>query len=141
MNNITSPTANNPHKEINYQRSALESTISLPIADPSKHSTFLLQKQLYDEMHPVSDDTMDISDDETIVIEKLAPNMNSVSMTMMFKTPGKEEVIDDDDAPIEAILKINEILKALKNKVPYRIGPYKNIKSWKLSAIQTQQIY
>ena len=46
---------------------------------------------------------MDISDDETVITEKLPTKMNIVGMTMLFKTPGETEGIDDDDTPIEAI--------------------------------------
>ena len=57
--------------------------------------------------------------------------MNSVQMTIMFKTPGEKEGVDNDDAPIEAILKMNEMIKALTNKLHCKIRPCKNIKSWK----------
>ena len=44
-----------------------------------------------------------MSDDEKITTEKLPTKMNSVQMKIMFKTPGENKGIDDDDAPIEEI--------------------------------------
>ena len=45
INPTTSPTTNTPHIEVTDYCTALENTISVPIVNPSKHSTFLLQKQ------------------------------------------------------------------------------------------------
>ena len=46
-------------------------------------------------------------------------------MTMMFVIPSKEEGVDDDEAPTEAIKKINLLLKTVINKIPnIRIGPW-----------------
>ena len=45
-------------------------------------------------------------------------------MRMMVKIPSKKEVISDDDAPLEAIRKIKEMLKALTNRIPVKIGPW-----------------
>ena len=89
MNSITSPIKNNPLKKINDYYSALKSTISVPIVDPSKYSTLLLKKQLHDETHPSSNDKMDILDNETVITEKLTPKMNSIRIIMMFKISGK----------------------------------------------------
>ena len=70
--------------------SAHESAISVHIVDPSKHVIFLLQKQLYDEVHPAFEDSMDILADETVVTETLSLKMNSVQMTMILKTQGRK---------------------------------------------------
>ena len=48
---------------------------------------------------------MDISDDETVIAEKLPTGINSVRMTVMLKNLGEKKGIDNDDAPIEAITK------------------------------------
>lgn len=46
-------------------------------------------------------------------------------MAMMFVVPSKEDGIDDGDAPIEAIKKINLMVKTVINKIPgIRIGPW-----------------
>ena len=45
-------------------------------------------------------------------------------MTMMFKIPSKQDGCDDDDVPLVAILKINEILKLLTNKLSCQVGPW-----------------
>ena len=85
----TSPTTNISHIEIKDYCSSLESTISVPMVDLSKHSAFLLQKQLHDEIQLASEDNMNISNDETVFIEKLPTKINIVRMIMMFKTPGE----------------------------------------------------
>ena len=103
MNPTTSPTKKTPHIEVKDHCTALVSNISVSLVDPSKQSTFLLQKQLHYEIQAASEDNMDISDDETVITEKLLTKMNSVRMTMVSKTPGEKKGIDNDDAPIEAI--------------------------------------
>ena len=46
-------------------------------------------------------------------------------MTMMFVILSKEEGIDDGNAPIEVIKKVNLMLKTLINKIPgIRIGTW-----------------
>ena len=105
MNPTTSPIKKTLHIEDKKYCTALESTISVPIVDPSKHSTFLLQKQLHDEIKPAFEDNIDISDDETVITKKISTKMNSVQMTMMFKSPGEKKGIDNDDAFIKAIKK------------------------------------
>ena len=122
MNLTTSPTKNLPHIKLN---------IIVPLVDSSKHSTFLIQKQLHDEIQPKSKENMDISYDDTVITENLPTKMNSVWMTMMLKTLGEKEGIDNDDAPIEAAKKMNEMIKTLTNKLPCKIGPWRSIKSWK----------
>ena len=55
-------------------------------------------------------------------------------MTMMFKVPSKKDGCSDKDAPIAAIQKMNEMLKALSNKLPCRVGPWldTNLKNGKI---------
>ena len=67
------------------------------------------------------DDTVE----ETNISQEIA-SYDSVRMTMMFKIPGKKEGYDDDDAPLLAIKKMNEMLKALTNKLPCFVGPWKS---------------
>ena len=43
---------------------------------------------------------------------------------MMVKIPSKKEGISDNGAPLETIRKINNMLKALTNKIPVNIGPW-----------------
>ena len=45
-------------------------------------------------------------------------------MMMMFTIPSKKDGCDDNDASLVAISTINEMLKALMNKLPCRIGPW-----------------
>ena len=45
-------------------------------------------------------------------------------MRMMIKILSKKQDISDDDAPFEAIKNINEMIKALTNKLPVKIGPW-----------------
>ena len=46
---------------------------------------------------------------------------NRVRMRRMIQIPSKKQVINDDNAPLEAIKKINEMIKALTNKIPVKI--------------------
>ena len=45
-------------------------------------------------------------------------------MRMMVKIPSKKEGISVNNAPLEAIRKINDMFKALTNKIPVKIGPW-----------------
>ena len=79
-------------------------------------STFLLQKELYE-----------YGDDSSTVSQSNSSHpkfRNSIRMTMMFKIPSKKEGCSDKEAPIVAIQKMNEMLKALSNKLPCRVGPW-----------------
>ena len=75
MNHITSPTKKTPHIEVKDYSTALESTISVPIVYPSKHSTFLLQKQLHDKIQPASEDNIDILDDKRVITKNYQPRL------------------------------------------------------------------
>ena len=103
---------------------ALKTSIDTPFTDHALRSTFLIQKEIYDTS------PADINDDDTIVEDNTTTQdvstYQSVRMTMMFKIPGKKEGCDDDDAPLIAIQKMNEMVKALTNKLPCFVGPWKN---------------
>ena len=79
-------------------------------------STFLLQKELYE----YGDDSSTVSQSNS----SHSKFRNSIRMTMMFKIPSKKEGCSDKEAPIVAIQKMNEMLKALSNKLPCRVGPW-----------------
>ena len=111
------PPPDTPYKD------ALTDSIDKPMTDPSQRSTFLIQKEIYDAVE------LDFPDDDTIGDDNTTQDVSSyksLRMTMMFKLPGKEEGCDDDDAPLIAIQKMNDMIKALTNKLPCFVGPWKN---------------
>ena len=49
----------------------------------------------------------------------------SWDMSLMVKVPGTDKGIDKEEAPIEAIRKINLMIKSLINKIPsVKLGPW-----------------
>ena len=50
---------------------------------------------------------------------------HSIRTTLMYKLPEKREVLDDEHPSIMGIHKMNDMLKALSNKLPCRVGPWK----------------
>ena len=54
---------------------------------------------------------------------------------MMFTIPGLDKGIDENEAPLEAIRKINAMLHSLTNKVPsFIFGPWSGIITKKIVA-------
>ena len=48
-------------------------------------------------------------------------------MSMMITVPGNNKGIDEDEAPLEAIRKMNLMIKSLINKIPsIKLGPWLN---------------
>ena len=109
-------------QKMNDMIKALTETIDKPMTDPSQRSTFHIQKEIYDAVE------LDFPDDDTVGEDNTTQDVSkykSLRMTMMFKIPGKEDGCDDDDAPIVAIQKMNDMIKALTNKLPCFVGPWK----------------
>ena len=115
------PTRNSTPLEASFSR-----ILQTDSAQNSSKSTFILQKENYER----SDDTSTISQNNF----SNPKFCNSIRMTMMFKVPSKKDGCSDKDAPIAAIQKMNEMLKALSNKLPCRVGPWldTNLKNGKL---------
>ena len=90
-----------------------------PMLDPTSRSTFLLNKEIYERKSTSDDDAT--TDKGNTTATKYC---NSVRMTMMLKLPTKKMGCTDEEAPIIAIQKMNEMIKALANKLPCRIGPW-----------------
>lgn len=62
-----------------------------------------------------------IYDDDTVDHAKLC---NDARLIMIFMVPGKEKGIDEKEAPLEAIRRMNAMIKSLINKLPsIRLGP------------------
>ena len=121
--NSAKPLDSAPEPTTNYKK-ALTATIDTPMTDPSNRSTFIIQKEICDHN---SDVATGIDDDSTVELDNQQPTtdfVNSVRMTMMFKLPGKKEGCSDEEAPTIAIQRMNEMLKALTNKLPCRVGPW-----------------
>eukprot|EP00555_Chaetoceros_dichaeta_P000547 CAMPEP_0198276746 /NCGR_PEP_ID=MMETSP1447-20131203/65472_1 /TAXON_ID=420782 /ORGANISM="Chaetoceros dichaeta, Strain CCMP1751" /LENGTH=257 /DNA_ID=CAMNT_0043971709 /DNA_START=2739 /DNA_END=3509 /DNA_ORIENTATION=+ len=116
----TSPTSQTQDK-YPYKTAVNKSPTSQTIKSPLR-TTFILQKEICDK----SKDSIDISDDVTIngSSDRNILFPNNVRMTMMFKIPDKQEGCTEKDAPLVAIKKINEMLSALTNKLPCRVGPW-----------------
>ena len=92
------------------------------ISNVPRLSSFTLAKSLYDKSKVVEDSVG--SDD--ITVEQGFPSQ-SQRMSVMISVPDKD--VDEDDAPFEAIKKLNNMISCLINKVPsVRIGPWNNDK-------------
>ena len=57
---------------------------------------------------------------------------HSIRTTLMYKLPDKKELLDDESPAIIGIQKMNEMLKALSNKLPCCVGPWKLNKNTQL---------
>ena len=80
-------------------------------------STFHLLKMVSSKFNK------EICDDDTVEHEKLN---NDTRLTMMFMVPGEDKGIDEEEAPLEAIRRMNAMIKSLINKLPsIRLGPWK----------------
>ena len=92
------------------------------VSNVPRLSSFTLAKSLYDKSKVVEDSVG--SDD--ITVEHGLPSQ-SQRMSVMISVPDKD--VDEDDAPFEAIKKLNNMISCLINKVPsVRIGPWNNDK-------------
>ena len=101
-------------------KSVLESTINTPMTDRLPRSTFLIQKELC-ETKSLPDDDSTVANDNCAVSEY----PNNIRTTMMYKLPSKSGDISEEDAPFLSIQKMNQMIKALTNKLPCKIGPWK----------------
>ena len=59
-------------------------------------------------------------------------------MRMMIKIPINKQGISDDNAPLDAIKKINELIIALTNKLPVKIGPWQYSAKSKINPISSE---
>ena len=101
-------------------KSTLLDTINTPMTDPTRQSTFLIQKRICEPKIMSCDDSTAKHDNFTI---KDFPD--SVRTTMMYKLPEKKDVLEEEHPSIITIHKMNEMLKALTNKTSCRVGPWK----------------
>ena len=90
------------------------------MTNPIRQSTFLIQKRIC-EIKIISCDNSTAEHDN--FQHKDYPNL--VRTTMMYKLPGQKDVLDEENPSIIGIKKMNEMLKALTNKVFCRVGPWK----------------
>ena len=100
-------------------KSVLVNTINTPMTDRLTKSTFLIQKDLCETKS--LDDDMTVGKDNFSVTEY----PNSIRTTMMYKLPAKSGDITEEDAPFLSIRKMNQMIKALTNKLPCKLGPWK----------------
>ena len=101
-------------------KTTLLDTLDTPMTDPAKQSTFLIQKSICEPKMIACDDSTAEHDN---FLNKDFPY--SVRTTLMYKLPEKKEVLDDEHPSIIGINKMNDMLKALSNKLPCRVGPWK----------------
>ena len=93
-------------------------TTHILISNAPHSSSFTLAKSLYNKSKEADDSVG--SDD--ITVEQGFPSQRQ-RMSIMISVPEKD--IDEDDAPIEAIKKLNNMISCLINKVSsVRIGPW-----------------
>ena len=102
-------------------KSVLSDTIEVEMIDPRKKSTFLIQKDLCEKEFFLDDDDSTVGNDNSATSEF----PNSVRLTMMYKLPTKTGDYCEEDAPIISIQIMNQMIKALTNKVHCRVGPWK----------------
>ena len=62
--------------------------------------------------------SIDNSDSATVVLGSKAKCSGKIRMSMMIAIPGANKGIDEDEAPLEAIRKMNNMVKSLINKIP-----------------------
>ena len=101
-------------------KSVLKNSINTLMTDHLSQSTFLIQKELC-ETKSLPDDDSTVANDNCAVSE--CPN--NIRTTMMYKLPSKSGDISEEDAPFLSIQKMNQMIKALTNKLPCKIGPWK----------------
>ena len=101
-------------------KSVLVKTIDTPMTDCLTRSTFLIQKEL-GESKSIQEDDSTVEKDNFSVSEF----PNSVRTTMMYKMPTKTGDFTDEDGPLFSIRKMNQMVKALTNKLPCKLGPWK----------------
>ena len=101
-------------------KSVLIDTLDTPMTDRLARSTFLIQKELSEVKNIPEDDSTVEKDNFTI-----SEFPYSVRTTMMFKLPPKTGDTTEEDGPISSIRKMNQMVKALTNKLPCRLGPWK----------------
>ena len=102
-------------------KSVLSDTIEVEMIDPREKSTFLIQKDLCEKEFFLDDDDSTVGNDNSATSEF----PNSVRLTMMYKLPTKTGNYCEEDAPIISIQIMNQMIKALTNKVHCRVGPWK----------------
>jgi hypothetical protein len=102
-------------------KSVLSDTIEVEMIDPREKSTFLIQKDLCEKELFLDDDDLTVGNDNSATSEF----PNSVRLTMMYKRPTKTGDYCEEDAPIISIQIMNQMIKALTNKVHCRVGPWK----------------
>lgn len=118
-------------------KTVLLETSDKEISDGTNQSTFLLHKSIYDSGQ-LKQQEEDFPDDLTSCANNSPSLHNRIRMRMMIKIPSKKQGISDDDAPFEAIKKINEMLKALTNKLPVKVGPWKYNSLSKIKPMQSE---
>ena len=97
----------------------------LPVVEKPLSTSFHLLKKLHDKGITRTNCCVDFADDDTVCQGSETLDYDMVRTTMMFVVPSKEDGIDDNDAPFEAIKKINLMLKTVITKIPgIRIGPW-----------------
>ena len=120
--NETVKSAEKPPETLTYKSALMED--EMPMIDPTKLSTFLLQKKIHAAHHKP---TFLDNDEDTVTHENsnsLDEFSNSTRMTMMFRLPNKKDGCSEEEAPVIAIRKMNLMLKTLTNILPCQVGPW-----------------
>ena len=100
-------------------KSTLLNTIDTPMTDLAKQLTLLIQKRVCEKKIAGDDSTAEHDNS----MKKDYPY--SVRTTMVYKLPEKKDVLNEEEPSIIGIHEMNEIFRALTNKVSCRIGPWK----------------
>ena len=105
--------------------SVAKNSKDLPVVEKPVSTSFLLLKKLHDKGITRVNNCVDFADDETVCQGAESIDYHRIRMTMMFVIPSQEDGVDEDEAQMEAIKRINLLLKTTINKIPsIRIGPW-----------------
>ena len=95
-------------------------------AEKSKDK-LVTEKPISSSFHIIRDSLNDVGldDDATVPCSPLSRSLLRTRMSMMVTVPGTDKGIDEDEAPLEAIRKMNLMIKSLINKIPsIKLGPW-----------------
>ena len=117
------PTENNGNSHDDTYLSVASNLTDMPVKEKLKTTSFHIVRDLLEKS--------DGNDDDTVVpTPKTSRYSSNIRLSSMISVPSKD--ISDEEAPFEAIRKMNGMLKSLFNKIPScKIGKWKTEKGEK----------
>ena len=118
---ISDASDKSPSNTFTYKEVAKDTSNKM-VTEKPKTTSFHLCKDVHDRTLE-----RDFSDEDTVSNTNSSKYSNQ-RLSMMFSIPSLEKGIDEDEAPLEAIRQVNQMLHSLVNKVPsVRFGPWSGI--------------